>query len=186
MNNFKELLAMNPIVAAVRNEKDFETAVDTAVKVIFYLKANVMNISQIAKKAEEKNKTVFVHIDIAEGIGKDRKGIEFLKANGIDGIITTRSSLVRMAKESGLVTIQRFFMVDSHSISTACDNISSSRPDMIEIMPGVIPGVIAEMKTKHTLPIIAGGLIETKDEIENALKAGATAISTGKESLWNE
>lgn len=186
MSNLKELFKINPIVAAVRSEKDFEIAVNTAVKVIFCLKANVMNISQIAKVAKEKNKTVLVHIDIAEGVGKDRKGVEFLKLNGIDGIITTRSSLVRIAKDCGLITVQRFFMMDSHSISTACDNISNSRPDMIEIMPGIMPKVISEMTSRHSLPVIAGGLIEEKEQIDSALKAGAIAISTGKETLWYE
>ena len=33
---------------------------------------------------------------------------------------------------------------------------------------------------------IAGGLIETKDDVINAIKAGASGISTGKEKLWFE
>ena len=43
----------------------------------------------------------------------------------------------------------------------------------------VRPGTVAE-----ALPVIAGGLIETKDEIFAALSAGASAISTGKKELW--
>ena len=34
--------------------------------------------------------------------------------------------------------------------------------------------------------IIAGGLIEFKDEVFQALNAGAAIISTGKAELWDE
>ena len=32
--------------------------------------------------------------------------------------------------------------------------------------------------------VIAGGLIETKQEVTNALGQGAAAVSTGKNELW--
>ena len=35
-----------------------------------------------------------------------------------------------------------------------------------------------------SLPIIAGGLIECCEEVENAIKAGASAVSTGRVELW--
>ena len=34
------------------------------------------------------------------------------------------------------------------------------------------------------IPVIAGGLIETKAEITTALSSGAVAVSTGKKELW--
>ena len=56
---------------------------------------------------------------------------------------------------------------------------------MIEIMPGVVEKVIKYMKEKVSVPIIAGGIIETEEEVKNALDAGATAISTGKKEFWS-
>ncbi|MBQ3075076.1 MAG: glycerol-3-phosphate responsive antiterminator, partial [Clostridia bacterium] len=35
-----------------------------------------------------------------------------------------------------------------------------------------------------SVPLIAGGLIETKAEVMDALQSGAIAVSTGKEELW--
>ena len=55
---------------------------------------------------------------------------------------------------------------------------------MIEIMPGIMPRVIEEIKTKISLPVIAGGLIETKAEVTAALASGAAAVSTGMPELW--
>ena len=56
---------------------------------------------------------------------------------------------------------------------------------MLEIMPGVISKVITQLKKTVNIPIIAGGIIDNKTEIIEALKAGAAAVSTGKCELWN-
>jgi glycerol uptake operon antiterminator len=34
-------------------------------------------------------------------------------------------------------------------------------------------------------PIFAGGLIRTPEEVQNALNAGASAITTSKRELWD-
>ena len=61
----------------------------------------------------------------------------------------------------------------------------SSKADMIEIMPGIIYKVIKSLKGKIDLPIVAGGLIQTKEEVLSAIRAGAYVVSTGNSSLWN-
>ena len=53
------------------------------------------------------------------------------------------------------------------------------------MMPGILPEIIKEFNRNIGIPIIAGGLIKTKNEIYQALGAGAKAISTGKQELWN-
>ena len=55
---------------------------------------------------------------------------------------------------------------------------------MIEIMPGIAYKAIKSLRSTLSLPIIAGGLIDTVEEIENATSSGAAAISTGKMELW--
>ena len=41
-----------------------------------------------------------------------------------------------------------------------------------------------KIKNNVRIPIIAGGLIDHKDEAIKALSLGASAISTGKKELW--
>ena len=57
---------------------------------------------------------------------------------------------------------------------------------MIEIMPGILPKVIKSIKTRLTMPIAAGGIIENEQEICEVVKSGAMAVSTGKVSLWEK
>ena len=50
-------------------------------------------------------------------------------------------------------------------------------------MPGVIGKAIARFSGGN-IPVIAGGLIQTKKEVTDALGCGAAAVSTGQSELW--
>ena len=123
-------------------------------------------------------------MDLVEGIGKDAAGLEYVREQGADGIISTRAGMIRPAKETGLLTVQRFFMVDSQSVRTAEETLKTTRADMIEVMPGLLPKVIEKLAVSGRTPVIAGGLIETVEEIRAAFAAGASAVSTAKVELW--
>ncbi len=177
-------LNIGTIIAAVRTEDDFEAALKSDADIIFDLSPDLLNIIHRVKETHEKNKKLFVHIDLASGIGKDKSGLAFVKKAGADGIISTRVNIIKIARELGMITVQRFFIVDSHSIDTTIDGVKASHPDMIELMPGIALKAIKKLKEIIDSPIIAGGLIEEKEEIEATINAGATAISTGKKELW--
>ena len=177
-----EYLTGTPVIAAVQ-ESGWQEAIQSPAKVIFCLRASLLTIKDRINEAHKCEKLVFVHLDLADGIGKDKTGLEYLSKCGVDGIITTRGNLVRFAKEMGLITVQRFFALDSQGVSAINDLISTSRPDYIEIMPGVIEKIISNF-SKGSIPVIAGGLIESKNEVTAALSCGAVAVSTGKKELW--
>jgi len=172
------------IIAAVRNEKELEAAKKTKVGMIFCLHSNILTLEDMVKKVHEAGKKIFLHIDLTEGIGKDKPGLEYVKRIGVDGIISTRVNIIKAAREVGLFTVQRFFIVDSQSVNTTLESIKVSKPDMIEIMPGTVTKVISKLKNQLEIPIIAGGLIETVQEIDEALACGAAGVSTGKQKLW--
>ena len=175
-------LEASPIIAAVR-DKSFDKALNSPVDVIFLLGGRISTIESRIKAAHDAGKYVFVHIDLAEGIGKDKYGIEFLSNCKADGIISTKSFLIKAAADCGMLTVQRFFAYDSQGVASINDCLAGSTPDIVEIMPGVIGKIIAQF-SKGSTPLIAGGLVETKQEITAALKLGALAVSTGKEELW--
>ena len=174
------------IIAAVRNERDMEKALPSGVGMIFYLSPNILTMDETVDAVHEAGKKIFLHMDLAEGIGKDKSGIEYVKQKGVDGIISTRVSIIKAAREAGLFTVQRFFIVDSQSVSTTLEGIKASKPDMIEIMPGIATKVIADLKGKLNIPIIAGGMIESRMEVRDALQSGATAVSTSRRELWGK
>ena len=179
-----ECLEENPVIAAIGDSK-WQQALESPSQVIFYQSANLLTAAERVREAHAAGKFIVIHMDLAEGIGKDREGVEFLASCGVDGIISTRAQIIRMAKDADLLTVQRFFALDSQGLGSIQEMLKTSRPHLMEIMPGVIPKVIDRFATGN-IPVIAGGLIETKAEVTGALSCGAAAVSTGCEELWYE
>ena len=173
------------VAASVRSEEDFRAALKSDVEVIFMQNSDILNVKEQIIDVHEAGKKIFIHMDFAEGIGKDRAGLNFVKLMGADGILTTKTGMIRAARETGLITVQRFFIVDSHSVDTAVESIKIAKPDIVEIMPGVVEKKIKEFALKVDTPILAGGLIEFEDEVDRAIDAGARAVSTANIKLWN-
>jgi glycerol uptake operon antiterminator len=172
------------IIAAVRTEAELKAALSGQVQTIFLLAPNIYDLAKQARAVHQAGKELFIHLDLAEGIGKDALGIRFAKEQEADGIISTRSNIIKLARKEGLATVQRFFIMDSHSIHTTAETAHSTKADMIEIMPGTVVKVIERLKRELPMPIVAGGLIETEEEIQAALAAGAKGLSIGKKEFW--
>lgn len=179
------LFSRRKVAAAVRTEEDFQAALNSEVDVVFMHGTNLFSLDEQIERAHNAGKKLFIHMDFAEGIGKDRAGLEYVKLRGADGILSTKTSMIRQAREAGLTTVQRFFIVDSHSVDTAVESIRIAKPDIVEIMPGIVCKKIVEFAEKVDTPILAGGLVEFKDEVDNALAAGAKGISTAARELWD-
>jgi glycerol uptake operon antiterminator len=176
---------LNPVIAAVKREEDLETAIKSQVNTIFLLCADIFNAESMVKRIQDADKSALIHIDFLEGIGKDTKAIDYIiQVIQPDGIISTKSSHIKIAKEKGMFTIQRFFLIDSKSYEMTIKSVKSIQPDMIEVMPGVMPEIIGRITGHLSIPVIAGGLISSKQDIVDALKSGALGTSTGNKDLW--
>ena len=177
-----DCLEQNPVIAAIRDDH-WEAALRSPAQVLFYLSADLTTVHRRITQAHEAGKLLLIHMDLADGIGKDRSGLRYLAQHGVDGIISTKGQLIRTAREMGLVTVQRFFALDSKGMESIEEALRTGTPHLMEIMPGVITKAIRRF-TASGIPVIAGGLLETKQEVTEALSAGAAAISTGAEALW--
>ena len=182
INQIKDCLERSPVIAAVSNSM-LPQAIKSPVEIIFNLKVSILEVKDAINLVHNAGKKIFIHIDLADGIGKDKAGVEYLASLGVDGIISTRGQLIRYANDLGLGTVQRFFALDSKGIDSIADMLVATKPDLIEIMPGIASKVIKRF-VSGGIPVIAGGLIETKQEVTEAINNGAEAISTGKTDLW--
>lgn len=80
-----DALERAPIIAAT-DRTGWQRAVLSDAEVLFHLGADIITVSDDIKAAKRNSKFVFIHIDLADGIGKDKAGIEWLKVLGADGI----------------------------------------------------------------------------------------------------
>ncbi len=186
---FLEKIEASPIIAAVKDDRELARALQSDVDVVFILYGDVCTIPMIVDRIKETGRTAMVHLDLVSGLSPKEISIDYIRMRTrADGIITTRANLIRHARESGLATILRYFVLDSLAlinIEKQSQQRHASQPDLIEILPGVIsPKVLSRICQMSRVPVIAGGLIHDRDDVMNALNAGAIAISTSTPDVW--
>ncbi len=186
MNHLKTYFKKHPVIAGLRNKQDLKEAVKSDCVALFVLFGDIFVLPEIMDSARENDKLVFLHIDLIDGIGRDKKGIQYLAVNNLcDGIVTTKSNLIRAAKREGLMAIQRLFLLDSAALKTGEHLLERNQPDAVEILPGIAaPYFIEHINNKISCPIIAGGLITKREEIEKLLEKKVFAVSTSNQNLW--
>lgn len=183
--NIKELLEENPVIAAVKNEEQLDLAVNSEAQIIFVLFGDVMNIKTISETITSKNKIGIIHIDLVEGFTNKEVVIRYIKEETkFSGIISTKPQVVKLAKKYNLIGVQRVFIFDTLSLNNVINHMISEC-DAVEVLPGIIPKVLKIISKHSNKPVVAGGLIETKDEVMQALSSGATCVSTTKKEIWD-
>ena len=182
----QDLLLENPIIASVKNKSDLEACLNSSVSLVFLLFGNLLEIVSLVDQIKARGKIVIIPIDLVEGLSSHDAAVDYIKeCTKADGIVSTKASLLRYAKSLGLLTVQRFFMLDSRALENIIRQIDSSYTDIIEVIPGGLPKVLKKVAGASNKPIIAGGYILDRDDIMDALKAGATAVTTSNVALWN-
>lgn len=187
MKHLKNYFAKNPVIAALRNNEEFKKALWSDAILLFVLSGDISKLSKMMNKAREYDKLIFLHIDLIKGIAADKAGIKFLAENSLcDGIVSTKSNLIKEAQKWDLMAVQRLFLLDSASLNSGENMIKNNEPDAIEILPGIAaPYFIDHVSNINDCPIIAGGLIREKEEINKLIEKGVMAISSSDHHLWN-
>lgn len=182
---FLDELAARPIIAAARSPESVERAARSPAAAIFILGGSITSLPTMVSTAHNGGKRAFLHIDLAEGLGRDEAAVDWcVQKLRVDGIISTSTRLIRRASELGATTVQRLFLMDSSSFERGVKLLKSTPPDMAELLPGIAPKAIRQLCAALNKPVIAGGMITEKSEIIAALNAGAVAVSVSDEKLW--
>ena len=186
---FVETIEAAPVVAAIKDDTGLEMCLKSDVDAVFILYGDICTIADIVAKVKEAGKTAMVHMDLITGLSPKDISTDFIRKYTLaDGIITTKGNLISHAKEIGLATVLRYFVLDSMAlinIERQSHQNREAQPDMIEILPGIIvPKMIRKICTMSRVPVICGGLIQEKEDVMHALASGAAAISTTCPDVW--
>ena len=173
------------VIPAIRQIRDFEKSLETSHEWIILLETRLGQLKGLVHYAKRKNKKILVHIDLIQGLKADEYGVEFLVQEiKPEGVLSTRGSVIEAAKKHNLLAIQRLFLLDRLSLDSNVKLSGRTKADYIELLPGTMPKIIKEIRTQTDIPIIAGGLITSKTEINAAIEAGAVAVSTSNPEFW--
>lgn len=173
------------ILPAVRTMKDFDKMLEMPFEYGVFLDLHVGMAKSVFDYARQHNKKMFLHLDLMHGLTSDEYAAEFVSQHIKPyGIISTKSSAIITAKKKGMFATQRAFIIDSSALNRSIKLVNKTNPDYIEVLPGVVPKIIKTLHEETGKPIFAGGLIDTANEVEAALEAGACAITTSNRDLW--
>ena len=180
---FLESLQESPVIAAVKSEEGLTRALESECAAVFLLQGTILNIAEQVRRIRDSGKLAFIHTDLINGLAVRDITVDFLHdTTQASGIISTRSALIQRANELGLLTIRRFFLLDSMSFDSILHQ--GCQADAVDILPGTMPRVISRLCGHLDQPLIASGLLVDKQDVMAALSAGASAVSTTCEELW--
>lgn len=174
------------ILPAAKTMKQFEQLLDSPYQYGVFLDTHIAQLKTIYKMANNRGKQMFLHADLVHGLKNDEYAAEYLcQEIKPYGIISTRGNVILKAKQKGVIAIQRVFMLDTIALEKSYALLEKTQPDYIEVLPGVVPHMITEVAGRAGVPVFAGGLIRTVEDVELALKAGASAVTTSNQHLFN-
>ncbi|MFZ5974797.1 MAG: glycerol-3-phosphate responsive antiterminator [Bacillota bacterium] len=185
-------LADYPIIATVYSTPEphsevIRAAIDSAANIITFVRGSVFDMERDVPAIIQSGKLFFVHMDLVKGVARDEFGIRYIAQKlGAQGIISTHGHVLKLAREEGLLTIQRTILVDSVAFENNIEIIKSYKPDMVEVMPGRIPEYITKLCERLDAPVITAGMVYTREHVMAALKAGALGVTTSARELWND
>lgn len=137
------------------------------------------DLDRVFPALKEKNRAALIHADLTAGLTADAAGAEYLVHKfSPEGIISTKSAAVTAAKELGVTSVQRVFLIDSAALARSEASVTRTAPDYVEFLPAPCPELFPMLSRKFGVPLIAGGLISSREMAEDLLSLGTVRAVT--------
>lgn len=184
-SDFVARLADAPCCAAIVDGARLEAALASRAQVVFVLRGNGLELNTLVQRVHDAGKLIAVHLDLVDGLKADHWGVSWLARTGVDAVITSHGQLASVIRNEGATAIHRLLLSRREHLDTAVAALARSRPDIVEILPGVILPAITKLLPPLQIPMLAGGFIRTPFDARAALGAGAIGVTTSSEALWD-
>ena len=184
---FKDALEDSPVIAAIKDDNGLKECLKSDIQVVFILFGDICNIADIVDTVKQAGKMALVHLDLINGLSAKDVAVDFIKKyTEADGVISTKPTIIHRAKELGMLTVLRVFLIDSMAYENVKTQVTAAKPDVVEVLPGMMPKVIGNICKDLPVPVIAGGMIREKEDVMALLKAGVTSVSSTNPEIWFE
>ena len=174
------------IIPALRRQSDLPLLKGSPADTVFLMFGELFELEKTVRSIRDLGKKVFLHTDLIKGLSQEKEAIKFIaEAIVPTGIVSTKTHIIKQAKNCGLLTVHHLFLIDTNAFESGAAHVKVSQPDAVEIMPGLMPQVIKEFRGRVDLPLLVGGLVKTMRDVQDLWEAGAHSIITGATSLWD-
>ncbi|MCI8484400.1 MAG: glycerol-3-phosphate responsive antiterminator [Lachnospiraceae bacterium] len=182
---YRKIIEHSPVIAAVNDFESMAKALTCDSPIIFILFGDICNIAEIVEKVKNAQKLAVVHIDQITGLASKEAAVDFIQQQvGADGIISSKPALIKYASKLSLFTVLRFFVTDSHGLAHIERQLQIMKPDMIEILPVLMPKILSQVCNMVRIPVVTGGLICDKEDVTSILASGVSCVSSTSEDIW--
>ena len=178
---FKDALEDSPVIAAIKDDNGLKECLKSDIQVVFILYGDICNVDTV----KQAGKMALVHLDLINGLSDKDVAVDFIKKyTKADGIISTKPALIKHAGEIGLTSVLRLFVIDSMAYENIQKHVKGARPDVIEVLPALMPKVVKRVCRISQIPVIAGGLVSDKEDVMSLLQAGVVSVSSTNKEIW--
>jgi glycerol uptake operon antiterminator len=136
-----------------------------------------LRLTELVRLSAAVDRPRAVDVDTVEGLTPDAAALTFLYDRlGIKTVITRRPALTLRAVELGFLALLRIHCLDSTGFERALEG-HPGPPVGTAVSPGLILAHMAPgQRAMLPEPIVANGLMRTREDVAAALAAGAAAV----------
>lgn len=166
------------IILTISTVKDFEKFLEMNIEYCVLMDLHIGMLQSLIAKAHAHRKKVLLHMDLMQGLSNDEMGCEYAcQYLQVDGVISTKSKVVKKAMEKKRIGVLRLFLMDTRSLNKGINLCQECNPDFVEVLPAIAPAILPKIKELTGQKLMSGGLLSSIEEMERCFQYGAEAIT---------
>jgi len=175
------------IIPAISSFKMLEKFLRTDMTYCVLLNFHINHLKMVVEQLHQSGKKCIVHSGMIKGLSSDNAAAEYLiQSLKVEGIISTKPSVIQVAKKNNVISVFRMFLIDSTSFKRGISSFEDCNPDMVELLPAISYQLLDTIQEHIDVPIIGGGMITSKKMISECIEAGMEAVTTSNYEFWKD
>ncbi len=159
------------IVPAVNDFSQIRAFLKSEYPLCAVMNMHITSLESVFRQIQEGGRKALVHCDLINGLAQDEYGAEYICGRFRPaGVISIRPTVITACKRLGVTSVQRAFLIDSSALKKSVANIKKAAPDYVELLPALCTPLFPELEEELRVPLIAGGLIGTREQAEEILR----------------
>lgn len=172
------------IIPAVNDFAQLRQFLESEYSLCVLMHSHLADLDEIFARLKSADKRGMIHIDLIRGLSADEYGAEYLCGRlAPAGVISTRPPVITACRRLGVTAVQRCFLIDSSALEKSLAAVEKCRPDYVELLPALCTPLFPALRARLNIPLIAGGLIQSKGMAEKILKTGVDAVTISMKTL---
>ena len=154
------------IIPAVNDFAQLRRFLESEYDLCVLMHSHIADLDEVFQCLKTVGKRGMVHIDLIRGLAADEFGAEYLCGRYAPaGVISTRTPVITACRRLGVTAIEK------------------AKPDYVELLPALCTPLFPMLRARLGLPLIAGGLIQSKRMAQQILKSGVDAVTISMKTL---